>query len=386
MSVNGTTASLIVAIIALAGTIFHAVISTWFHHWSDQQKHQRELKRFFAKYQDAILLASQDLQSRLYNITDYRITNFLSRKTREHENLLIYTAFAVGQYLSWVYIIHRRAQFLQYETGRVNDRVALAVAAITDEWLTDSHGDKPFMLWKGDQMAIGEMMTIEDGDELCPIGYATFHQRWNKGRAEKSFSGEESDQPRGGPLIDTGTADDVTRPSRSPAGANRVQSQKKNWSERHFQEWFEPIVDGVTSIAKAKQDANANLRGISEIPEGGEVPLVPQDHRMRRLQHHLVDLINLLDPKGERSEAKRTKRARPVFPCQCLECCHQTKGAVRFEFKVWNLQVRGDHAGKRCICTECTKDLTSWRKLKVRHWSLLFRWMREEPSQGLNVA
>ena len=134
---SDSTIAIIVAAVALAGTIITAGFSAWFAYWSDKHKRQRELRVFFAKYQDAILLASQDLQSRLYNIADYKITEFYSHDGRFKDNLLIYTAFVVGQYLSWVYIIRQRAQFLQYETGQTNKRITTAIDAVSDEWLSD---------------------------------------------------------------------------------------------------------------------------------------------------------------------------------------------------------------------------------------------------------
>lgn len=367
--------AIVVAAVALAGTIITAGFSAWFAHWSDKHKRQRELRGFFAKYQDAILLASQDLQSRLYNIADYKITTFYSQDGRFKDNLLIYTAFVVGQYLSWVYIIRQRAQFLQYETGRTNKEITTAIDAVSGEWLSDMHGEC-FMLWRGDQMAIGEMMTVKDGDQLSPIGYGTFYTRWMecepelnlvRGREKFRSSSEKSiyrgiDSPDVVDLHAPMISETRTRPfnddhnvdpsSHSSGKSSALEQEPANGFQgrgdsqhTQFREWFEPITSGIIHIAKARAKAKTGS-GNNEIGNmsGGDVAPVPGDFRLRNLQHRLVDLINILDARGERSEARRTKRTRPSRSCECSACRYCSPETTDQHYRVWNwnLYIRKD--------------------------------------------
>lgn len=52
--------------------------------------------------------------------------------------------------------------------------------SITDEIATSDYpGEQPFMLWRGQQMAIGELMTEKDGDEWHCIGYSAFVKKYH---------------------------------------------------------------------------------------------------------------------------------------------------------------------------------------------------------------
>lgn len=372
---SDSTIAIIVAAIALAGTIITAGFSAWFAYWSDKHKRQRELRVFFAKYQDAILLASQDLQSRLYNIADYKITEFYSCDGRFKDNLLIYTAFVVGQYLSWVYIIRQRAQFLQYETGQTNKRITTAIDAVSDEWLSDLHGEC-FMLWRGDQMAIGEMMTVRDGDQLSPMGYGTFFTKWaecepdsdfGRGR-EKVRSSSEKSIYRGVESADvvdsyppavvqershSGNLPSSVAPSIDSSGksngseqdANIISRSKLDSQKTQFREWFEPITSGIIHIAEEKAKAKSDLKHAASGDRVGEDAIqVPEDFRLRNLQHRLVDLIDILDPRGERSEARRTRRTRTSRSCECSACKCCSPEAAEYQYRIWNwnLYIRKD--------------------------------------------
>jgi hypothetical protein len=364
---SDSTIAIIVAAVALAGTIITAGFSAWFAYWSDKHKRQRELRVFFAKYQDAILLASQDLQSRLYNIADYKITEFYSYDGRFKDNLLIYTAFVVGQYLSWVYIIRQRAQFLQYETGQTNKRITSAIDAVSDEWLSDLHGEC-FMLWRGDQMAIGEMMTVRDGDQLSPMGYGTFFTKWaecdpdiDSGRGRKKVrSSSEKSIYRGVESADvvdsyppgmnqrrshSGDIPSGVAPSPHSLGksssfekdANRSPGSKTDGQKTQFREWFDPITSGIIQIAEEKSKARSDLKRTTS-RDGASVDAiqVPGDFRLRNLQHRLVDLIDILDPRGERSEARRTRRTRTSRLCACSACKCCTPRTVEHQYRIWN--------------------------------------------------
>lgn len=359
---SDSTIAIIVAAVALAGTIITAGFSAWFAYWSDKHKRQRELRVFFAKYQDAILLASQDLQSRLYNIADYKITEFYSCDGRFKDNLLVYTAFVVGQYLSWVYIIRQRAQFLQYETGQTNKWITSAIDAVSDEWLSDLHGEC-FMLWRGDQMAIGEMMTVRDGDQLSPMGYGTFFTKWaeceldadaGRGR-EKVRSSSEKSIYRGidaADVVDSNAQAVYERHGESSGKSSRLEQDfgdspqgKIDGQKAQFREWFEPITSGIIHIAEEKAKAKSDLKGTTpgnRVSEGAVQ--VPGDFRLRNLQHRLVDLIDILDSRGERSEARRTRRARPSHSCECsvCKCCSPEPAEHQYRIWNWDLRIRKD--------------------------------------------
>ena len=313
-------AATIIAVVSLVGTLLTIGVASWLGYLSDELKRRHELRIFFAKYQDALLLAVQDLQSRLYNILDYNITHVYLEDERKTENLVLYTAFAVGQYLSWVHIIRQRAQFLQCETQGAKTGPTSAIFDIAFEFSTDKYSfdnRAPFMLWRGDQMVIGEIMTISKGDDLSPMGYGAFHQRWAESRlntndqveadsARKSAQG--SDQQVGTSSARTCAQESDWRVD-SISPSQRVFTDTKGLAD--FREWFRPIVEGVVDVAEAQKAVR---------DRGGEDFSSVPDQRMRRLQHRLVDLIKTLDPKALRSEARFTTKAKRADVCCCKDC------------------------------------------------------------------
>jgi hypothetical protein len=305
-------ASIIVAVIALVGGLVAAGITGWFTYFSDERKRLDETEKLIARYSDPLLLAAQDLQSRLYNITDKGITNYFPRGGEEKDNLLRYTAFLVGQYLAWIHILRLQAQFLKFATDEKNTKLTTILGGITFEFSTDRYpwDGMPLNLWRGQQMAVGEVMTVrEDGELLC-MGYAAFYQKW---KDDASVYGAT-----GGMGQLTGTSLPVPVDGKNGESENdkvgkagEVEECNKDpedeWSGE-FRPWFRPIIEGVTKIAIAKTERHA------------KVP----DQRLRRLQHLLLDLIHFLDETGVRSEAIYTSPCHRAIMCECSRCKGKT--------------------------------------------------------------
>jgi len=159
------------------------------------------------------MLAAYDLQSRLFGFVQYGLLSYAGDETKK-DLIYTYTAFLVGQYLSWTYILRRQAQFLRFSTDKTNKRLNAILDDITNQFSLDRHkGEDPFMLWRGQQMAIGELMTkSEDNDQLYCMGFGAFAIKYA--------------------------------------------------AEPDFKKWFEPIEAGVHSLVEAQARRNfvANYR------------------------------------------------------------------------------------------------------------------------------
>lgn len=304
-------ASIIVAVIALVGGVVAAGITAWFAYFSDERKRLSEAEKLIAKYRDPLLLAAQDLQSRLYNITDHGVTNYFRRGGGEKENLLLYTAFLVGQFFAWVHILRLQAQFLRFATDDKNKRLTKVLGAISFEFSTDEYDwdGMPWNLWRGQQMAIGELMTVGDAELLC-MGYAAFNQKWKEDGGMYGVAGGMG-QITGTSLPVPEGAEPNVKDNDQVATAGEVkegdEDGKDDWSGE-FRPWFRPIIEGVTKIAIARTERHQ------------KVP----DQRLRRLQHLVLDLIHLLDEKGLRSEAIYTSYCHRAVICKCAICHGKT--------------------------------------------------------------
>ena len=174
---------IVIAVLALVGTLASAGTATWFAFYSDNRKILSESEKVLSKYRDPLLLAVQDLQSRLYNILDLGFIG--GGKGENPVHTVQYTSFLVGQYFAWIYILRREAQFMRFDTDRNNRAVTkllndIAHAFATASFETDDprFWNLPCMLWRGEQRALGEMMAVPDNNQLYCIGFAAFHQKW----------------------------------------------------------------------------------------------------------------------------------------------------------------------------------------------------------------
>lgn len=142
-----------------------------------KEEQAAELRR---RYRDPLLGAVFDLQSRLYNIV---ATSFLVRyDAAPDEAARTYavesTLYVIAEYLGWVEVIRREIQFLDLGTEPANRAWVGALEKVRDTLARDDL-DSVLRVFRGQQRAIGEIMTIavaDSGDTRhheC-MGYATF--------------------------------------------------------------------------------------------------------------------------------------------------------------------------------------------------------------------
>lgn len=273
---------IIVAIVALVGTIANAAFTVWERSHAESQKRYHALADVVAKYRDPLHLAAEDLSFKLGNIIDndfaWWMTEAAGRARQEYA--MMHTSFLFGQLFCWLYILRRETQFLLPSTHYDAESRALRIVLNKiKQTLRTSKDNSPFAILTGEQEAIGELMMTRDvnfpesetktgegvtvvysGGQCRCIGYASFVQRWKK--------------------------------------------------DAEFRGWFKHIVTGLRVLTSATQAPPSSTR----------LPMMqfPPDERLRRLQHQLVDLIECLDPRGLHRVAKRV--AIPARECICLAC------------------------------------------------------------------
>lgn len=234
------------------------------------------------------LLAAQDLQARIWNIAENGLLDFLRRSPEHQDILIIYTAFVFGQYLCWTHILRQQAQFACFATeerGRTKQLVNL-LEKIQNCLNKTKDGDGSarghFKLWKGHQLAIGELMTVSLPDpsgntELFCMGYAEFTRRWKAGG--KAISDSKADHD----------------------GGDRPASQSLENENAIFRGWFGNIERGIYEADREQH--RGDTTGLN---------------RIRRLQHLLLELVQTLDPDGARARDSRPVAASPG--CTCTRC------------------------------------------------------------------
>jgi hypothetical protein len=139
-------------------------------------------------YQDSLLQAAQDLQSKLFNtlrlhlLRNFYFDGSFSEKEYSVEN----TLYVVSGYLCWVEVIRREVQFLSAAQEQQSQRMMQSLGNVAEVFLTSSL-PATFRIFRGEQRAIGEIMmtsTDHNSNRREPIGYAYFL----KMRKDEEFS------------------------------------------------------------------------------------------------------------------------------------------------------------------------------------------------------
>jgi len=212
--------SIIIAVVSLVGSLVAAGFTGWISFYIDQVKRRSEAKALIHKYRDPLMLAAYDLQSRLWGLVQQNLLRYTEDEEKK-DLVYVYTSFLVGQYLSWTYILRRQAQFVRFSTDTTNMKLNQILDTITNEFSLDRHkGEDPFMLWRGQQMAIGELMTMaEEQGQLYCMGFAAFAVKYH--------------------------------------------------SDPEFKKWFQPIDSGITLLvdagARGNSVANYRLRRLQHL-------------------------------------------------------------------------------------------------------------------------
>lgn len=248
MEISSGNASIVVAVISLAGVtvslVWNTVQMQRLTALTDRLAREREAeskaeqaRKLVARYRDPLLEAAFDLQSRLFNALG-------SFKTfRWHNNddyFLPSTLFLVGQFFGWVEILRR--DMLYDDIANIGEAKTLLTMIKGIQGLfsetTGDYQDKR-RIYRVEQRAIGEIMiddTSLDRDGVAfrtTIGYAKF---------------------------------------------------KRSLDDPHFAKWFKNFESGLDSPPR------------SDEPD-----------RLRAIQIALIELIDFLDPAKERFTGNRTK-------------------------------------------------------------------------------
>jgi len=185
--IMSNTVPIVIAVISFAGSVATAGIAGWMTYYSDKRKRRSATNKLLAKYRDPLLLAANDLQSRIYNMETHGWEYLGTRGDYLHSH----TCFLIGQYFAWVYILRREALFTCFESE--NRKLADQLRAIEKVW--GSSADRSIWeLWRGQQIGIGELMAVEgQSGQLNCMGYVAFMAKWKDEEFRAWFSDIHTD-------------------------------------------------------------------------------------------------------------------------------------------------------------------------------------------------
>jgi hypothetical protein len=170
----------VVAIIALVAAALSAGIAVYGQLRSGSLVSRREAEAVLARYREPLVGAAYELQGRLYNILELNFLQkyYLGGDEAQKHYAVKNTLYVIGQYLGWSEILRREIQFLSFSDSRQTRLVADRQRRIVEAFQSDDPDlGRPFLIWRGEQRAIGELMIDRDVNPAQCIGYATFLER-----------------------------------------------------------------------------------------------------------------------------------------------------------------------------------------------------------------
>jgi hypothetical protein len=228
------------ALIAAVASLLAGIVTGYFAPVLKAKRERRlEVEELHARYRDGVLRSAYDLQSRLYNILNGFLQTYHGRSDGDRRYAEESTLWLIGQYLGWVEAVRRDAQFLDTGSVRSARRLELALGQVTWAFATDrSIQDRRLIIFRVDQRAIGELMIDEEASQ-------DGHSR-----------------------------------------CIRYIDFRHRLAEDEFSSRFDPL--------------RANVAELAQVADVAELAQASNPARARFIQHALIDLIELLDPKLRR--------------------------------------------------------------------------------------
>ncbi|KAK4197923.1 hypothetical protein QBC40DRAFT_284652 [Triangularia verruculosa] len=282
MGIDGSTiAAILTGILALVG----AVATAWMSGWNQQRVESRKNRKALARSSVPLLIASWDLANWLYDILEP--IAYSPRRCKAYGDgwPSDFTSYLFGQYFAGVHIIREMTQFFAHIQGGRADQLKRLLWKIQDEFVSMHYeGRENIELRWAERhiLEVQEAMTVTDGADggLRAMRWIEFQENYKeKKNLWRCFKPYED-------------------------GFQRIVYRRFKYLYSTVEDWKR---EG--NPQEIRDDEEAEIKKDLGKDEKREVVVVISDHRARRLQHLLVDLVGLLD------EESGMKFNRPVRRC-----------------------------------------------------------------------
>lgn len=306
---GSSIAAILTGVLALMG----AIATAWMSGWNDQRVQARKNRKALARYSVPLLIAAWDLANWFYDILDE--SNYSPQRCKAYGSgwNSKFTSYLLGQYFAGVHIIREKTHFLAHIRGERAETLKKMLWKIQDEFVSMHYEERESleMRWfEGDILAAQEHMTEVcdlDGDgnagEMRTIGWVEFQRNY----AMKEPGSDNSDSLELKKIF----------------GPYEIEFQRiiyRRFKHLYSTRWKahdnpqepkrqeeSPIDEEL--IKERIEEENLIQKEREANPDAG---MIIPDHRIRRLQHLLRDLVELLD------EVSTMKFHRPIRRCGML--------------------------------------------------------------------
>lgn len=164
---------LVVAILTAATTVSVTLLSLRRQRLTDElvvaRANEQRTRQLLDRYQEPLVRAAYDLQSRLFNIPELDLLASAHPRPGGQDYAASSTAWLFGQQFGWVEIVRREAQFLDLPEQGEGSGLQGALFAVSAVCSSDRSLDGPtFQIFRSVQRAMRELM-ITDGHDAAGV-------------------------------------------------------------------------------------------------------------------------------------------------------------------------------------------------------------------------
>jgi hypothetical protein len=384
MGLDGTTvAAIVTGFLALAG----AVATAWMSGWNEERTQARANKKALSRYSVPLMIAAWDLANWFYDILEE--DNYTPERCAAYGNGWTdkFTSYLLGQYFAGVHIVREMTHFFAHIDGEEAEMLKKLLWKIQDEFISmhyDGRENLEMRWFEGDILAAQEHLTeavLHDGTkfprELRTIGYVEFQKKYapasepgnaNSPELYKLFEWYEVQFQR---IIYRRFKSLYTNkwPTKTnPQAYKTLKETLDTYDGRKLEK--DALEERPNNQKKRRRLEEEEERIQSERELYPNISVIVPDHRVRRLQHLLSDLVEVLDAFTS------MKLHRPVRKCKML-----------VEHKVSSSNNPLDLVTEDRIPCDCTSLECNPKQESFRHRQLLdkkgrgrFAWRRSSMS------
>jgi hypothetical protein len=189
-------AAVIVALIALIGTVGNVALTAVLNARSETRREAAKSDARWARYRNSLAFAAEELSNRIGNILGGEFLDAYVGGPHEDEAIHS-TLFRFAQYFGWNEVLRRYMRLPDTRHATEAENLDALRREVAEIFSTDTYGAGGFMMWREAQRAVGEVMVTHDDDIVDTIGVAGFVTRIERfrpwlARMEQLFRGTAS--------------------------------------------------------------------------------------------------------------------------------------------------------------------------------------------------
>lgn len=165
----------------ILSAIISAIVSILLFRYKERQKNELEIKKkrksVLDKYREFICVSAYELQGRIHNILIRKLFDYADSENNSYSNnVRLYTVYLIGQFFAWKEILRKEMHYLDFREGKEEISLLENLDSLETLFSSDKVGGGMFMIFRGEQRAIGEcMMVFHDVTSTYQcIGYSKF--------------------------------------------------------------------------------------------------------------------------------------------------------------------------------------------------------------------